>query len=686
MTKHPTRLAAGLIGAAILTLSACGGGGGSTPPATESVTLSGVAATGAAFVDAVITVIDSTGRVVGTSAPVGSDGAYTVTLAANATAPFVLVASRTDANGETQSLVSVIESADQTVANVTPITNLIASRLSASGDPTKLAAELAAGTTEITPTAVAETVAEVKAILAPLLEATGTSDADPLKDSFVVDGTGYDRLLDSISINIIPASSSTANIEIAVKQQLDEGTQPTALSFSSGATEVTPLPTIDPATLVPSGTAALISDFLGRLTACYALPTADRVSGSSTVTAAACQTVFAGNDPASYLHNGSTVSSSGAFASLFSTSAVGVVFSQGSYEFTRGNGDLVIGYKSRATDGSESFGTFVVRQNEASGPLYLIGNQYQYPGGVSAYHQLRRFITLGQEDYSYYSTGYTINVANLQSGGSAVFNRVEVTTPRGNVLTLLPGSGSGNLTLPDGNGAASGTNFVRQRSEPLNPTLVTAHPRDYENASLFFVNTDRTEEELASASSQGVWTFSYFLAGNVSNEPDATQTYKTRARALTIGELRTRGLASLTSTLVSDIVAGTVPSGQPAAGQLLFGANELAALETDGGGDGWSVLSGQLPPTGITLFGRGPTGTRFDDSLNVRSTVRKATVPCTRLSPTDDHCHANGDDTFGPGFADGTRVNGLHLFARESSGREYAHFYAMYQLNLNQPN
>jgi hypothetical protein len=682
MTKHPTRLAASLIGAAVLTLSACGGGGGGTSTPTESVTLSGVAATGAAFVNAVVTVIDSTGRVVGTSQPVGSNGIYTVTLSANAVAPFVLVASRTDANGETQSLVSVIESADQTSANVTPITNLIAARLSASGDPTRLASELAAGTTQITAAAVADTVAEVKSILAPLLDATGTSNADPLKDSFAVDGTGYDRLLDSISISIVPDSSSTSNIEIAVKQQLADDTQPTSLTFSSTDTEVTPLPAIDPDTLVASGTSVKISDFLSRLTACYALPTAERVSGDSTVTAAACQAVFVDGDPTLYRHNGNTVSSNGAFSSLFSTSAVGVVYSQGSYEFSRSNGDLVIGYKSRDTAGAESFGTFVVRQSVADGQLRLIGNQYQYPGGVSAYHQLRRFISLGQEDYSYYSTGYTLSVTNLQSGGNPVFDRVEVTTPNGNVLTLLPGSGSGNLTLPDGNGAASGTNFVRQRSEPLDTNLVSTHPSTYDTASLFFVPTDRSEAELASSSSQGVWTFKYFLAGNASNEPDATQTYKTRARALTIGELRTKGLASLTSTMLSEISAGTVPAGNPAAGQLRFEANEMATLQTASGGDGWSVLSGQLPPTGITLFGRGPTGTRFDDSLSVRSTARTATVPCTSLSLTDDHCYANGDGSYGPGFAAGSRLNGLHLFARESSGREYAHFYAMYQLNL----
>jgi len=35
-----------------------------------------------------------------------------------------------------------------------------------------------------------------------------------------------------------------------------------------------------------------------------------------------------------------------------------------------------------------------------------------------------------------------------------------------------------------------------------------------------------------------------------------------------------------------------------------------------------------------------------------------------------------------PGFADGASLNGLHLFARDPAGREYANFYALYQLAL----
>jgi hypothetical protein len=437
------------VGAAVIGLTGCGGGGGGTttptPESPATITLSGMAATGAAFVGATVQVIDSTGKVVGTSAPVGDDGTYQVTLAPGAVAPFVLIASRTSSTGEVQSLVSVVESASVTVANVTPITHLIASRLSASGDPAKLADELAAGTTTISAADVAQTVAEVKAILAPLLEATGTTDADPLQGSFVVNGEGYDRLLDSISINIVPSSASTANIEIAVKQQLPDGTQPATVSFPSGSTTVASLPAISTTTLVEAGTSVKISDFLAALTACYAVPFEDRVDGvtagvnavtgtAANVKAPACRAVFSGADPANFKNNGGVVgrnaNNGGAFASLFRRGATGAVFSQGSYEFTRGNGDVVVGYKSRGSDGSESFDTFVLRKDEQDGKFKLIGNQYQFPGGVSAYQQHRQQLSPDQVAYSYRSTGYTVNVDNRTDGsGNPIFDHVEVTTP-----------------------------------------------------------------------------------------------------------------------------------------------------------------------------------------------------------------------------------------------------------------
>lgn len=674
-TRHRV-IAAQLASAFVISLSACGGS--STNSAPQPLQISGVAATGAAFAGAVVQAIDASGRLVGTSQKVGEDGLFSIILRGDAQAPFVLQASRTDANGESQTLVSVIETTGQTYANITPITTLIASRLSPSGDPARLIDDL----TVLTQTRISEAKAEVREILQPLLLATDTYDTDPIKDVFTVNGAGYDRLLDTINIQIIPASSTTANIEISVKQ-LQEDEQPTLVTFASDAQELPQLPVVQEENLLAAGTSLKISDLLRRMTNCYALPASLRVSGSDVIQAEVCRDIFHGKDPSSFLNNGSNVSSYGAFASLFNSAAVGVTFTQGSYEFTRKGGDLVIGYKSSTADGADSFGTFVVREGPDS-KLRLIGNQYQYPGGVVPYQQLRRFITLGNESFSYYSTGYVLNVTNLQdSTKKPVFDRVEVTSPRGNVLTLLPNSGSSNLTLPDENGLPSGTNFVRLRSEPVDLVQREVHPRAYDSAALYFVGKDYEETELASIPSQAVWTFRYFLAGNTTDNADAIQTYKTRTRALTIAELRTKGLASLTPAMIGDIASRAIPAGQSNAGQLRLQADEALRLQANSGADGWMVSAGQLAPTGITVFGRSPTDKRFDDSVSVSSTARRTILNCSKLGGADDHCYANSDNSYGPGYAADSRINGLHLFSRESTGREYAHFYAMYALRAN---
>lgn len=664
--------------AALATLVACGGGGGGTAaiPTPAPVTLSGVAATGAAFTDAVVTVIDSTGATVGTSAPVGTDGVFNVTLTAGAKPPFVLIASRTTAEGQVQSLVSVLASPTATVANITPITNLIASLLSPSGDPAKLSTELTAGTAQITPATVAATVQEVQTVLATLLTATGTTNTDPLSGSFAVNGTGYDLLLDSVQISIVPTSTTSSNIEVAVKQQLPDGTQPVTVQFASTATTIPSLPAVNSSTLVASGTSVLISDLLSNLSACYALQLADRVTSGGTtaadIIATACKNVFFGNNPGSFLSNGNVVGRNRAFNGIFTDGGTGVVFSQGTYEFTRNNGDLVIGYKAKDRFNNETFDTFVVRLDTAEGKLKLIGNQYAYPGGVTAAHQLRQFITLNQADYNYYSAGYAIKISDVKGGmgvGGSIFDKVIVTTPGGNTVTLKPSVGSPDLNLVKAlSTSASGTRFIRLRSEFANAAV--SGDISKMDTSLFFASPQLTNADIAAIPAQSVWKFEYYL---VSGVPTTPQYYKTRSRALTIAELKLQGLAQLGAGPISYI------QSHPG------GFTGSFALPTNGPADGidFTVPTGALPVTEIKIFGRyfdpiAKTGIGFDDAVQIGSTARTGTIMCTKASSGDNHC-----STTVPGaYATGTNGTGVNLFARDASIREYNSFYAAYQLTL----
>lgn len=690
-----------------LAIAGCGGDDsstttappGSTPttPEVKAVVITGVAASGAAFTGGVVSVIDSRGTTVGTSEPVGDDGRYTVTLAEGATPPLVLVATRATSSGEVQTLVSVVASTESTIANLTPITTLIASRLSSSGDPARLAEELAAGQVQVTPEEVAATVDEVKAILEPLLAASGTSDFDPLRESFSTDGTGHDRLLDSINVTILP-SGAGANIEIAVKPTSDEQA-PTAIVFDSAATVATILAdnqitgstiggtTIDGATLAEAGLSVRIAELMQRMTACYAVPFEQRVAGAAPgidavvgtavdVIAPDCRGMFFENDPALYKHNGAvvrrTASNQGAFNSLFRRSADGVAFSLGTYEFTRANGDYVVGYTVRDMAGGESFGAVVARTS-SDGALRLIGNQYDYPGHIVAYHQKRSFITLGQEEFSYFSTGYTPQITNVVVNGVPIFDRVEVTTPRGSRLVLVPTAGQSQLVLLR-NGVPTATNYIRLRVEYVDGSTTRPHPSVADSAPNIYAQPEWSEAELVASTSSGSWKFDYFLAGNSGASPDETQYYRTRARALSIGELRSKGFAELAPALTDEIRTGAPPAGQPFAGQLVFQENEQAVFATSGGGAGWGVLAGQMPPTSITLFGT-YNGNRFNDSVNFSSTARSATVPCSPQSQGDQHCFLGGT-----GFAAGAAMNSFQLWSSDSTGREYAHLYGLYDL------
>ena len=704
LSKNIRRFLLAMAGSLGLGLIGCGGGGGTGKVST--ITLSGIAATGAAFTDAVVRVTDSRGTEVGKSFPVGKDGVFNITLSPEAAAPFVLTATRTSDTGQSESLVSVVSASTDANVNITPITNLIASRLSASGNPTNLAAELVKGTAQITNANIEARLTEVQTLLSPLLEATGTKSFNPLSSTFAVNGTGYDRLLDSVSINIVPSSATSANIEIAVRQaETSESSQPTVIRFTSASSTVAALPTINASNLVEAGTSALIADFQNRLTACYALPLGQRVTGlvdgnnrtgdASAVTGAACRDVFYGNSAVNYLNNGSSVgrntNNQGEFSGLFRDGATNVVFSQGSYQFTRPNGDIVVSMKTRDTGGIETFVELMLRK-DVDNKLRLIGNQYYYPGAVYAFQQSRQFITLNQSQYSYLSTGYSLDVPNKTADGVPIFNRVVVTAPSGRKIVLRPATGLSYLVIHKGDepnsttpvGAASSTNVLRLRSEYLDGSPDRAHPSTFDTSLVFASDgngqqLDFTESELANIAYQSVWTMEYYLATQPTVLAE-TQTYKTRARAMTIAELRTQGMTSLTSAVILQIQNDSQPATASFPGQI-FSPNAAGPIDLTpaAGGNAWSVPTNVVAPTSIRVYGR-HNNVPFDDGGTVRSSARTAVITCSSQGAGDNHCDTAGN------YVANVSFNSLQLIAKDATGRSLASLYAFYKLNnLNTP-
>jgi hypothetical protein len=654
------KTAASVMLAAMLT--ACGGGSDPAPvaeaPPPTTFTIAGTAATGAALDNATITIIDANGD----SYPAAgedpvvtlADGSYTVTLPLTAKPPFVVQAVRDDI-----SLVSVVAEAKDTTTNITPVTNLIASRLSASGDPAKLADEIRADPTLVDLAKLTAKVAEIVALIQPLMDAVGDT-TDPLNGNIqaAVDaGTGADTLLDSLAISITPSSDSTVNIEVAVKQQQAVGEQPVTVTFTggSGATTPVPLPAVNAENLVPSGNAALIADFLQRMTACYALPQAERVSSggktAADIVASACLDVFFGNDPSNFLNNGVKVGSPGAFAGIFGTST-GTTFDRGSYEFTRTNGDLVIAFRATSSEGNSSNIVLVLR-TDTDTKLRAIGNQYKYNGSVNAFHQLRSFIN--QPEATYYGSGYNLSVANVVDAGASIFDRVEVTSPKGSILTLKPRTGYSNLVLMKGTGL-TGSSVIRLRGAYTDPANSAKNPAEADTGILF-ASPQWTDAEIAAIPAQGTWKFDYYLAGNTGTTPDETQYYKTRARALTIAELQAHPLATLTDENLAAIKDGSLDNGN--------GGKYLPTPATGPVTLNWDVPAGAVAPTSIIVYGAG-----FNDSLTVASSSRTGDILCSGdISTGDTHCaDSAGNFASGPLFF-------IQLWGNDAVGREFSSGY-----------
>lgn len=691
-------LSLAVTGLMALSLSGCGGGdSAATTPTKTPITITGTAATGAAFTGGTVYVYDSRGVVVGNTSTIDpTTGQYNLTLADGAVAPFVLVASRTNTDGQIETLVSVMASTDQTTANITPITSLIASQLSPSGDPTKLVDELAAGSATVSSTSIATAVTEINTILAPLLTATGTSSSDPLTSTFTTDGTSYDRLLDSISVSFTPTSSTSTNVDIGVKTALSDTSTPLSVSYTNATVPTTsPLPTIDSSALVASGTGAQIQDLLSRLTSCYAVPLTSRVTGTtaSTISADVCKGIFLNSDPTLYKHNSYTVGL-GAFNSMFTASASAAVkFDRPRYEYTVNNGNTTVSTKPMNgdvvftaswsdVDGNSDSGEYWARP-DSNGKLFLTGNLSGIDAEVSARVERREFLHANLASYSYLNTGFNlfINSKHTQlkdaNGNPITVSKIVAVSPKGNQLTLMSPNNYGyyELMIP-GTNTSSNTSVVRLAGK-YTSSSATGSPRDVDQ-KLFWAksctdpadtttctNTDWSDTTIGSIPAQGNWTFNAYDANG-----GLITTFRRRTtnRPLTMAEASNVVWPGLTANTRTDIVNNST-AGYFTDTVDFYG--ELGGASTPA----WEVPAGAAwLPTKLTVYGKDPlNGKSFDDAAKFRSNARYAKVTCSDVDGSgtaDQHC-------VGDKFKAGVRINQLQFNGRDANRLNYGISYRL---------
>ena len=668
-TLTARRLTPLLSAMALACLTACGGGGAG-PDVTDAhanvqpaaVTFSGVAATGAPMAGAALSVFDRSGSSV-CSTTVQDDGRYSCTLASTAAAPFVVTA----VLGE-QQLVSAFAEARSTTLNVTPITNLIAARLSSNGDPAQLVRDVAADAGRVTADKLQSGVDEVATALRPLLQAAADA-VNPLTGNFSADGQGHDRVLDSLQISIRPTGAA-ANVDITVKTLPSAAdAAPLQLSFSTADARVPAIDTaIRPADLVSAGTSALVADLASRLNACYALPLNERVrnagTGQASLQAPACTTLFAGNDPAAYLHDGARVGPNGAFSGLLGASGTGLRFDRGTFESMQANGNLVISFRWTNPAGNTDFAVVEARrEGDAPGvALKLVGNQHVYGGTVQARAGHREFIN--SPAFSYRSTGYHFTVANRRdAGGNAVFSRVEVTSPAGRVFVLKPTAGLSYLPLQRADGSLARTNGITLAAGFVDPST-PGNPADKDRDPLWAA-TQLTDAELAALPDHGVWRFEFFHANG---DPSVVQHTRTLGRAPTMAEVRQLPIATVTAPAQAALKA----AGEPNWGAVFFKTAPTAEapnwvrLSAPDNEPFWTLPAGAVAPYLVSAFGFGPlpngggARTFFNDNLTVGSSARQALITCSVQSPGDNHC----DPTLGTSFAADSYLTSIELLAR----------------------
>ncbi len=681
-------LAAALSGALILAAcgggSGSGGGGGTTPPtgAGSTVELSGIAATGAAMSGATIIVTDKTAAEVQncpSACTASASGAFVIPLKTGAQAPFVLKATPAG-GGEPQ--VSVVAEATNTTVNITPITTMIAGRLSPNGDPSVLLA------TAFDAAKLKTALDEVVALIQPLLNAVG-STTNPLNGTFVADGTGLDRVLDSLNVSVQRNASGTAVIEVEVKVSGDDVQPPKiVIAPNTAPTSTVSSTNVNSSTVVASGVSVKLADLLARLQTCYNTPFAQRVNTNAsptfTISSTVCNQLFLGDNAATttYKHNGGRIGQNGHFSGMYrDRGTTTLVYDNPVYEFTRGGiaptaGDIVFTYHWKSSRGDENYENGVVR--DVGGVLKFVGNQYDYDASIRPYIQNREYLQADSAAMSHDANGYNVFIKNhLDGSGNPLLHRVVVTTPTNRTMTLWPTAGQDGLRFKKHNSSViSGTSIIRMQWAFWN-TGTGTHINglddlaDLETGLIFTRDSagnpqQFTDDQIKAIPNQGKWKYEFYLATNTTTVA-AIQYHTTLSRAKTIGETKSvvwpRFTAATLANIRQDITGtfGTIPI-----------ANEIIDLTEPDGSAVWEVPTGAFSPTriGATID---LNTVLYTDSTNFNSTVRSTQIRCTPASMADLHCNSNGT------FVANSRLTFIDMTARSSRFVEQAKAYALYK-------
>lgn len=217
--------------AALITasLAACGGGGGGSGGnnGASGLTITGVAATGAAIAGGSVEAICATGSATATT---NVDGTYSVTVS-NGVQPCILRA--TDPISKLQ-LHSIVESGSKT-ANITPITDLVVANTLGDTPTNGFSNFSSAAQAKITSSNIATAVTRIQAVTAALGSEADLTGVDVMKGSLVAasavaSGDATDKKIDALMAALNAADKKIAELSAQVKTLINTGNA-AALTF-----------------------------------------------------------------------------------------------------------------------------------------------------------------------------------------------------------------------------------------------------------------------------------------------------------------------------------------------------------------------------------------------------------------------------------------------------------------------
>lgn len=613
-----------------------------SPSPSSSVTLSGTVAIGAALGSASVKAYDATDTEVA-SATTSSTGSYQLTIPATGKAPFVLVATHEDSDP----LTSVVAEAKSGTANITPLTHVIAAQLSATGNPLRLASELKSGTASAPAATVQARADALMAAIDPVLTATGTSRSNPISTAFVANGDGMDRVLDALAVQVTPNGSSS-QIEIAVRDRIANGAQPNAIRVANSQSLGT-LGSVSALNLPGSGTKALLDDLATRLTACYAVPLAERVNASGTgpadILSSVCRTLFYNDDPATLLHDGFRVARNSGFGDLWDAAATGQKFAGATFSYVHANDDLAGKMRSTYPDGTSM--TFEVHARMQNGKLKLIGNQSNDDIVIEPVAEQLNLIN--QPQFSYFWSGYSIRIGNLRNGDTSLYDRVVVTAPTGQQFTFRAANANATfLGQQKADGTIASGTHVRMAAGFVDTTQ-TGSPAEKDTNTTFAAPL-LSDAQVSSIGSIGAWKFDVYLAGNTGASPNRTEYRRTATRSPSIAELRQMPWPEIQSSILDTwktaSAGGTLP---------ITVAGPLPVA--------WTVPSFGWAPTQVSVNGRSPSiggnaPAGFSDRIEFQPSERSTVVLCVSNGSGDNHCDGSSGS-----YAVGSRISTVALTA-----------------------